>query len=76
MTCFVNMPFVTRELRTSEKGICRVDYIASLAGEVKSMFSLINCPNIRTPDRGSRTGRVWVRLSDTAPMQGKGAHPA
>ena len=26
------------------------------------------------PNRGFRTGRVWVRLSDTAPMQGRGAH--
>lgn len=32
MTCFANMPYVMSEFRPSEKGICRVDNIASLAG--------------------------------------------
>ena len=44
-TCFADMPYVMSEFRPSEKGICRVDYIASLARELRSMLGLREkCP--------------------------------
>ena len=48
ITCFANMPYVTSEFRPSEKGIRRVNYIACLAGELRSMLVLRKCPNERT----------------------------
>lgn len=48
ITCFANMPYVTGEFRPSEKGIRRVDYIASLAGELRSILGLRKCPNEHT----------------------------
>jgi hypothetical protein len=44
MTCLANTPYVMPKFRTSEKGIRRVDYIASLAGEVEVNVRLDKLP--------------------------------
>ena len=77
ITCFANVPYVTSKFRPSEKGIRRVDYITSLADELRSALGLRKCPNERaalcphTPLEGVSVSRVRYKSGVAARLKSR-----